>query len=283
MFYQILFFIALFIPIGARADDGAGLNLALQKTYMACVGIDDLLGNMKKIAGINTGVAGVGTVAGAGAVIVGIKNHNDLFSDLRKMENDEKFSPSGVGMLTIRQNPNFQANIKSKKSGNLGNWRTGLLAANTAANVAGAILATKNTSSDDELNARVGDCISAVNNLQNVIIQSRANGVDVTEATEIYTACSEYKYVDLSKIKKRARGAKVSAIAGGVVGGAGVVTSQIANHSDRVNAEKIDTAANVLAGGATALSGAATVFNATEISVIKKVADVAQNCEKVLK
>ena len=82
MFYQILFFIALFIPIGARADDGAGLNLALQKTYMACVGIDDLLGDMKKIAGINTGVAGVGTVAGAGAVIVGIKNHNDLFSNL---------------------------------------------------------------------------------------------------------------------------------------------------------------------------------------------------------
>ena len=169
MFYQILFFIALFIPIGARADDGAGLNLALQKTYMACVGIDDLLGDMKKIAGINTAVTSVGTVAGAGAVVVGIKNHNDLFSDLYNLEAKEEFSGSGNMSLNIRQQPDFKPNIKSKKSKSLGNWRTGLLAANTAANVAGAILATKNTSSDDELNARVGDCISAVNNLQNVI------------------------------------------------------------------------------------------------------------------
>ncbi len=282
MIYRFLIFVALFLPVAAHADGVAMLNSGLQKTYMACVGIDDLLGDMKKIAGINTGVTGVGTVAGAGAVVVGIKNHNELFGDLRKIEDDENFSASGAS-LEITQQSNFKPNLKSKKSKNLGNWRTGLLAANTAANVAGAILATKNTSSDDELNTRIGNCISAVNDLQGIIIQVRANGVDVTEANEIYNACSGYKYVDLSKIKKRARGAQVSSIAGGVVGGAGIVSSQIANNSVSNNAEKIDTAANVLAGGATALSGAATVFNATQISAIKKVADVAQNCEKVLK
>ncbi|MFQ6760467.1 MAG: hypothetical protein ACLRFM_03675 [Alphaproteobacteria bacterium] len=282
MVYRFLIFVALFLPVAAHADGVAMLNSGLQKTYMACVGIDDLLGDMKKIAGINTGVTGVGTVAGAGAVVVGTKNHNELFGDLRKIEDDENFSASGAS-LEIEQQSNFKPNLKSKKSKNLGNWRTGLLAANTAANVAGAILATKNTSSDDELNTRIGNCISAVNDLQGIIIQVRADGVDVTEANEIYNACSGYKYVDLSKIKKRARGAQVSSIAGGVVGGAGVVSSQIANNSVSNNAEKIDTAANVLAGGATALSGAATVFNATQISAIKKVADVAQNCEKVLK
>ncbi len=283
MIYRFLIFVALFLPVAAHADGVAMLNSGLQKTYMACVGIDDLLGDMKKIAGINTGVTGVGTVAGAGAVVVGIKNHNELFGDLRDLEAREDFSGSSDTSLTIVQQQNFKPNLKSKKSKNLGNWRTGLLAANTAANVAGAILATKNTSSDDELNTRVGNCISAVNDLQNIIIQVRADGVDVTEANEIYNACSGYKYVDLSKIKKRARGAQVSSIAGGVVGGAGIVSSQIANNSVSNNAEKIDTAANVLAGGATALSGAATVFNATQISAIKKVADVAQNCEKVLK
>ena len=283
MIYRFLIFVALFLPVAAHADGVAMLNSGLQKTYMACVGIDDLLGDMKKIAGINTGVTGVGTVAGAGAVVVGIKNHNELFGDLRDLEAQEDFSGSSDTSLTIVQQQNFKPNLKSKKSKNLGNWRTGLLAANTAANVAGAILATKNTSSDDELNTRVGNCISAVNDLQNIIIQVRADGVDVTEANEIYNACSGYKYVDLSKIKKRARGAQVSSIAGGVVGGAGIVSSQIANNSVSNNAEKIDTAANVLAGGATALSGAATVFNATQISAIKKVADVAQNCEKVLK
>ncbi|MBP5794712.1 MAG: hypothetical protein J6W41_01695 [Alphaproteobacteria bacterium] len=283
MIYRLLMFVALFLPIVAHADGVAMLNSGLQKTYMSCMGIDDLLGNMKKIAGINTGVTGVGTAAGAGAVVVGIKNHDELFGDLRDLEAREDFSGSGNVLLDIKQQSDFKPNIKSKKSKNLGNWRTGLLAANTAANVAGAILATKNTSSDDELNTRVGACISAVNDLQNIIIQARANGVDVTEAQKIYDACSEYKYVDLSKIKKRGRGAQISSVAGGVVGGAGIVSSQIANNPDQNNAEKIDTAANVLAGGATALSGAATVFNATQISAIKKVADVAQNCEKVLK
>lgn len=276
-------FVALFLPIVAHADGVAMLNSGLQKTYMSCMGIDDLLGNMKKIAGINTGVTGVGTAAGAGAVVVGIKNHDELFGDLRDLEAREDFSGSGNVLLDIKQQSDFKPNIKSKKSKNLGNWRTGLLAANTAANVAGAILATKNTSSDDELNTRIGACISAVNDLQNIIIQARANGVDVTEAQKIYDACSEYKYVDLSKIKKRGRGAQISSVAGGVVGGAGIVSSHIANNPDQNNVEKIDTAANVLAGGATALSGAATVFNATQISVIKKVANVAQNCEKVLK
>ena len=45
----------------------------------------------------------------------------------------------------------------------------------------------------------------------------------------------------------------------------------------------LNTAANVLAIGTTAASATATVFNATQINAIKKVAAVAEKCTGVLK
>ena len=39
---------------------------ALQQMYISCVGIDDQLADMKKMAGTNTAVTAVGTVAGIG-------------------------------------------------------------------------------------------------------------------------------------------------------------------------------------------------------------------------
>lgn len=48
------------------------LDDALRATYTACVGIDDELADLKKMAGINTAVTGVGTGLGVGATVVGI-------------------------------------------------------------------------------------------------------------------------------------------------------------------------------------------------------------------
>ena len=44
------------------------LNDALRATYVAYVNIDEELSDLRKMAGINTVVTGVGTAAGAGAV-----------------------------------------------------------------------------------------------------------------------------------------------------------------------------------------------------------------------
>ena len=50
------------------------------------------------------------------------------------------------------------------------------------------------------------------------------------------------------------------------------------------NKEKnLNTAANVLAGGTTAASLSATIFNATQINAIKRAATVADECEGALK
>ena len=87
-------------------------------------------------------------------------------------------------------------------------------------------------------------------------------------------------------------------IVGATTGLAGTITSGVANSesvrkdglkpSEKTNADwdkekNINTAANVLAGASTVASGAATVFNATQIKTIKDVANVAAKCTEALK
>ena len=51
----------------------------------------------------------------------------------------------------------------------------------------------------------------------------------------------------------------------------------------KLKEKNLNTASNVLAGASTVASAMATVFNATQISAIKKAASVAEKCTRVLK
>ena len=51
----------------------------------------------------------------------------------------------------------------------------------------------------------------------------------------------------------------------------------------KLKEKNLNTAANVLAGGTTAASLSGTIFNATQISAIKRAATVADECEGALK
>ena len=53
--------------------------------------------------------------------------------------------------------------------------------------------------------------------------------------------------------------------------------------SGKQKEKNLNTASNVLSVGATAASVTATVFNATQIAAIKKVAKVSEACTGVLK
>ena len=123
-------------------------------------------------------------------------------------------------------------------------------------------------------------------------MRARISGADVTEANEIASACGEYDYVDVSKINDRATGAMWSSVVGATTGAVGTVTSAMANtdatrndntDSGKQKEKNLNTASNVLAGASTVASATATVFNATQISAIKKVATVAEKCTGVLK
>ena len=309
----------VFVFVSADADV-LKLDDALRATYVYCVGIDDELADLKKMAGINTAVTAVGTATGAAATVVGIVKANkdaqaksavDAINLAGGIKYTEEYITEHSQWPTKKQLDAFKADFEQKmkdkvwdeeikplrdESKKLGHWRTGLMAGNTATNIAGAIIAGNNKI-DEDLQTQIDNCKTAVKNLRESIMQARMNGEDVTEANNIVEACSEFNYVDVSSINDKAKGAMISSIVGAATGVAGTVTSAVANSEDiRKDKKKFDktdkewdteknwnTAANVLAGTSTVASGVATVFNATQISAVKKVANVASKCTEVLK
>ncbi len=284
-FLSVIYLGAL-VPVFAHADE-ASLVAALQKTYSACVGIDDSLSDLKKMAGINTAITGVGTGLGAGATIVGIVKEStdqtidDLLRELAEME-DDKDIPTEEQVDSWLKEYHANKNTKqsefdklTQKSKTLGNWRTGLLAGNTATNVAGAIIAGKNTT-DGDLQNQIDNCKTAISELRRARGRAGIDGVDVSEANSIISACEGFENVDISKINTRAKGAMISSAVGAATGLSGTITSAVAN-SDSVRSQKnadgtrtdkeknLNTASNVLAGASTVASGVATAFNATQI------------------
>lgn len=308
--FYLVFFICLW-PVIAKSDV-LPLDDALRATYTACIGIDDELADLKKMAGINTAVTGVGTGLGAGATVVGIvkaskdKEVEVKLDKLREIEqrnpgvesSDADWNAFSADMDTQKESAKeeiarYKAEIEklTKQSKSLGNWRTGLMAGGTVTNVAGAIIAGNNKV-DANLQTKIDNCKASVKNLRDSIMQARISGEDVSEANAIASACGEYDYVDVSKINNRGKGAMISSIFGATTGAVGTVTSAVANtdatRNDNSDAGKqkeknLNTASNVLAGVTTVASATATVFNATQISAIKKVAGVAEKCTEVLK
>lgn len=289
------------------------LDDALRATYTACVGIDDELADLKKMAGINTAITAVGTATGIGATATGlVKASKDkqaaelekLIAEIQERGKDvqpltaeeakkaiEEFNKSYDMAIKDANDAKTELDTLNKKSKKLGNWRTGLMAGSTATNVAGAIIAGTNKV-DGDLKTQIDNCISSVETLRNSMMQARISGIDISEAESIASACGEYEYVDVSKINNRARGAMISSAVGAATGLGGTIVSATANSNKTRDAQgdaaqqrekNLNTAANVLAIGTTAASATATVFNATQISAIKKVAAVAEKCTGVLK
>ena len=301
--------LAIIAPTFTQADESA-LVSALQNTYSACIGIDAALGDLKKMAGINTAITGVGTGLGIGATAVGIakaqkdSKAKEIADKINYTKRQYQVMPSDAereAFLAAAQNPSQDIESEFQKlreqSKKLGNWRTGLLAGNTVTNVAGAIIAGKNKT-DGDLQNQIDNCKTAIGELRRARARARLDGVDVGESNTIISACEGFETVDISKINKRAQGAMVSGIVGATTGLAGTITSGVANSesirkdnvdiSEKTQADwdkekNINAAANILSGASTVASGAATIFNATQIKAIKDVANVAAKCTEALK
>ena len=311
--FLYIFVSVLLLDNSARAEL-LDLNTALQNAYNSCVGIDEALSEMKKLAGINTAITAVGSGLGVGASVTGFvkaakdKKIANLEEELKRIKEIEatktdfkapnKFEVLGAADVYFSNNKDesraeeYQTQIEklTKQSKNLGNWRTGLLAGNTVTNIAGAIIAGKNDGKD--VQGLIDECRASMDVLNNSMLQAKMDGQDITEASNIKSACAAWDTVDVSKISIRAKGAQISSIVGAGMGAAGTITSGMAN-SDKIRDDdtvagkqkekNLNTAANVLSVGATAATVSATVFNATQISAIKKAANAAQQCEKALR
>lgn len=316
------------ISCNAHGAEFLDLDTALRNTYRACVDIDDNLHDLKVLAGVNTAVTSVGSALGVGALAVGLtkaeldKRIESLYDvmvsinysyqgDGQDLSTKAEFAVKVNALIdnmtfvvpstdyqkladAIKQAQQTQTATEDemvKKSKKLGNWRTGLLAGNTATNIAGAVIASKTVNKND-ISTQINTCVSAVQDLRNAILSAKLNGLDVTEADQIYDACSDYEFVDVDAIAKRGRGAMVSSAVGAGLGGVGTATSISANskkireddtESGKQKEKNLNTASNVLSAGAAAASVTATVFNARQISAIKKVAQVSEKCTALLK
>lgn len=309
---RCLLYIFILLPFTAQANI-LPLDDALRATYTACIGIDDELTDLKKMAGINTAITAIGTATGIGATVTGfVKTNKDKQAaeleeliakiqeqckDTQSLTNEEaekaieEFNKSYDTVIKNQNDAQTELDKLNQKSKKLGNWRTGLMAGSTATNIAGAIIAGTNKV-DGDLKTQIDNCISSVETLRNSMMQARISGIDISEAESIASACGEYEYVDVSKINNRAKGAMISSAVGAATGLGGTIISATANSNKIRDAQGTDaqqheknlnTAANVLAIGTTAASATATIFNATQISAIKKVASVAEKCTAVLR
>lgn len=306
--------VALMGVVGS-AYASTDLNSVIDEVRLSCAGLSQELEHMKTMAGIGTAVTAVGSVAGGVALGTGIakaqidKEIEELEAQIARLKEERGNVP--VEHLQIEDEAlfkrqvtefieSYQAKEQAKsqaeqKSKTLGDVRTGTLAASTATNIAGAIISGTNQIKGD-LKSRVNKCVASVRNLASLRMQARLDGA-VDDATlahteKIINACGAWDTVDVNSINNRSTGATVSSGIGAGLGLAGTITSGVAN-SEQVRSatgegaqkkeKNLNTAANVLAGGTTVASVSATIFNATQISAIKRAATVADECEGALK
>ncbi len=296
---RLTFGILLSLMVGV-AHANTDLAAAIENVRTTCGNISVELSDMKKMAGITTTVTGVGTVASGVALGTGLaKADVDKEIEAKEklplltIENENAFKNSVLNYAeSINQSVNTEKGIAEKKSKQLGNVRTGTMAAATATNIAGAIMSGTNKVKGD-LKQQIDECLMSVKILSNVRMQARidgsANNTELARAENIIRACDAWSTVDISSINKRSTGATVSAGIGAGLALAGTITSASANSDsvrngdDTQREKKLNTSANVLAGGTTAAGLSATIFNATQISAIKRAATVADECEGALK
>ncbi len=290
----------------------SSLDVAIANVRSACGAISDELTEMKTLAGVGTAVSAVGTVTGGVAVGVGIAKANvdkeveqwrAMLQQLSAQDDAngvvyEKIDGVDItalltddGMELVSQGASEQISELEQKSKKLGNVRTGTLATSTAANIAGAVVAGGNRVAGD-LQQQIKACIASVSELSRARMQARLDGgadaSQIARAEQIISECGAWETVNVSSIDKRAQGAAISSGIGAGLGLAGTITSASANSKsvrdgDDMREKNMNTAANVLAGGTALASGAATVFNATQIAAIKRASDVADLCEGALK
>ena len=251
---------------GANAADISALDVSIQNVRAACDGLSNQMGELKRMAGINTAVTGVGTLASGGATVVGIVKSNvdaqaeeiekwlerfmnqptdtsdnpkidltgidkDTLMDMISSSEPVMVAVGGGGESEIAAKQE-ELNQKTQQSKTLGNVRTGLLATGTVSNIAGAVIAGKNRTQGG-LAEMIADCVDAVRALENAKMHAHVAGTatddDVALADKIIAACGGYKTVDLSVVDNRAKGATISSGIGAATGLVGTITSGVAN------------------------------------------------------
>ncbi len=283
-------------------------------TQLVCSGISDEISQVSNVSKINTAVTAVGTVAATGALYAGIQKSQE------EKEIDELVdqicaaggcTPEGVESMSdedffnnVMQPMAQIAELKEhlKKSKNLGNWRTGLMAGTIGTNVASAILSGVNRDQSD-LVQHIQACNEAMKAVNSMSDKLRRQGISpleypvVNRLDGIKTWCNSINVSDVEKIEKRMTGVMGTSIAGAVIGVAGTATSAAANsdkymdeqnrmkltEQERKKKDNLNTTANIMAGANIVTGVVETGLNISLINLTKKLIKQAELCEEVFK
>ena len=102
---RLVFLLSCMVISPGLCDD-AELLAQIERTRAACVGLSDSLSDLKKMAGINTAVTAVGTVAGGVALGTGLaKSGIDKQAD--KLEKELEELIESLNLQASRQGKNF--------------------------------------------------------------------------------------------------------------------------------------------------------------------------------
>ena len=311
---RLFLMMCLIAPLSAFASD---FDSAVNAVRDNCSHVANDLDSLKRMAGINTAISSVGAVASGAGLGAGIaKAQQD--AKLSAIDNELAQGLTDAGFTIISDTstavdkiaeflrstelPNVKTAASAlqdkrdkiiAKSTTLGNVRTGLLAGATVANVAGAAIATNNKS-DGLLWQDLSKCIASVKDLSNLYMQARISSdttIDLSSVQDIISACSAVDRIDLAKIDGRASGATGASVVGASFGAVGTITSALANTqrirnditaSGQATEKKLNTTANIMAGGATVAGTTATIFNASQIRAINSASDIVEHCMGVL-
>ncbi len=315
MYKNLFVFLCCFLSFasyGATDDLIVDAQDVFSAANIVCSGISDEISKVSNVSKVNTVVTAVGTVAATGALYAGIQKSQE------EKEIDELVeqicaaggcTPEGVESMSDEDffykvmRPMAQiVELKEhlKKSKNLGNWRTGLMAGTIGTNVASAILSGVNKNQSD-LIQHIQACNEAMRSVNSVSDKLRRQGVSpleypiVKRLDSIKTWCNSINVSDVEKIEKRMTGVMGTSIAGAVIGVAGTATSAAANsdkymdEKNRINLteqekkkkDNLNTAANIMAGANIVTGAVETGLNISLINLTKKLIKQAEQCEKV--
>lgn len=284
----------------------------LKTTRVLCSGISDELSQVSGVAKTETAINAVGAAAGGGAVYAGLKKSQldkeiETLMDkmctgggcsangIKSMSDDDFVENVLTSMANMSKLSDEIANAE-KKSKTLGNWRTGLMAGNTATNIASSIVAGINMNQSD-LVQHVMACNNSLTHLEQAYNNLLVSGLNPYETplmikiNKIKNNCGEIDQKDILKIENSMAGVVGIGAAGSIAGVVGTVVSAKANsnkirndtsETGRHKERNLNTTANVMAVAGTGTSIAGTASNAIMISKIKKLIKRAQYCEEVL-
>ncbi|MBR3782574.1 MAG: hypothetical protein IKL14_04275 [Alphaproteobacteria bacterium] len=295
---------ALIFPLQSFAND---LNAALENAKSICLKISTSAQDLKQKSAINTAITGAGTITAGAALYTGIRKA-DIDKQVQKLDeklnaidnlSNEDFMNLLQEMANIEDAINDYQSICTRKkelteqSKNLGNIRTGLMAANTVTAIAGTAISATNKNTINDIKTDIEQCIEAINKLNFFSVQAKISQDIEThnKLNKIITACSDLERINLEKTEKHNKTSMITSAINIGTGTLGTITSAVAN-SNKIrngNSDKnqeteknLNTTANISAGLSTVASGISTVFNATTNKQAKEINQAISNCQEAL-